>query len=522
MLTLPCLLVGCARFESKPLDPAQTAVELESRSLADPGLRRFLETNLGRDLPAWPLKSWDFPALTLAALYYHPSLDVARAQWATARAGVKTAGGRPNPTVGVSPQYAFNPDKGVSPWVAAINFDLPIETAGKRGDRIARAQRLSESARLNLAAQAWQVRRYLRAALLDHAAAQRRAALLQELLQTQQAILTLLEGRLAAGAIAAHELTPARVAILKTQTDLTEARRQAVENRARVAEALGLPFRALDGVDLAFDVPPTSEAARDLASAEVRREALHRRADILAGLAEYAASQSALQLEIARQYPDIHLSTGYEYDQGENKWGFLGLGTELPVLNRNQGPIAEAEAKRTESAARFLALQAKVIAEIDRALAGRAAVQEQLRQIDLLLDTDRKQVRSVEAMQQAGAADQLELRTAQLEVRLAELARLDALVKAQQALGQLEDAVQVPYPALRSVEQNPRAPVGPQSKSVSERGVHAASQSNSTGRNPEASPSSSGQVKRRERRAPGAAVPGGSEESRAPAQQEPK
>jgi outer membrane protein TolC len=362
--------------------------------------------------------------------------------------------------VGLAPQYAFNPESGLSPWVAAIQFDLPIETAGKRGHRIARAQQLSEAARFHLAAQAWQVRSTLRTAWLDYTVARHRAARLQELIEAQRTSLKLIEGRLAAGAIAAHELTPVRVALLKTQTDLAEARRQTVESRGRVAEAVGLPFRALEGVDLPFDLSLTASgpAAPDFASAEVRRAALHRRADVLAGLAEYAASQSALQLEIARQYPDVHLSTGYEYDQGQNKWGFLGLGAELPVLNRNQGPVAEAEARRTEVAARFLELQAKVIAEIDRALAGRAAAQEQLQQIDALLDTGRQQVRSVEARQQAGAADQLDLRTAQVELHLAELARIEALAKAQQALGQLEDAVQVPFAALKSVENSPRAP----------------------------------------------------------------
>ena len=59
-------------------------------------------------------------------------------------------------------------------------------------------------------------------------------------------------------------------------------------------------------------------------------------------------------------------------------------------------------------------------------------------------------------MVKAGAADQYELRSAELEVRLTELTRLDALVKAQQALGQLEDAVQVPFDAIRSVEKNRR------------------------------------------------------------------
>ena len=119
--------------------------------------------------------------------------------------------------------------------------------------------------------------------------------------------------------------------------------------------------------NIAFDLARIPEAD-DLTSAEARRAALQSRTDILAALAEYAASESALQLEIAKQYPDIHLSPGYQFDQGDNKW-HLGLSAELPVLNRNQGPIAEAEARRAESAARFEALQAKVIAEIDRALA---------------------------------------------------------------------------------------------------------------------------------------------------------
>ena len=180
-------------------------------------------------------------------------------------------------------------------------------------------------------------------------------------------------------------------------------------------------------------------------------------------MAEYAASQSALQLEIAKQYPDVSLGPGYEYDQGAHKWG-LSVGAELPVFNRNQGPIAEAEARRTEAAARFLSLQAKVVAEIDQAVAGRAAVRDALRQIETLLVMQRRQAQSVEAMVKAGGADPLDLASAQLEVRLTELARLDAVLKAQQALGLLEDAVQVPFEALPSVEQDGRALVTKEKK----------------------------------------------------------
>src|SRR5207244_7786011 len=112
-----------------------------------------------------------------------------------------------------------------------------------------------------------------------------------------------------------------------------------------LAEALGVSLAALNGVELNFEEFKRSLDA--VPDATIRRQALLNRADIRAGLAEYAASQSALQLEIARQYPNIHLNPRYQLDQTDNKWT-LGLTVELPVLNRNQGPIAEAEARGAE------------------------------------------------------------------------------------------------------------------------------------------------------------------------------
>jgi len=448
-----CLLAGCARFEAEPLLPDQTAAQFEARTLDDPGLQRFIEQNL-----AGARNEWDFDTLTLVALYYHPSLDVARAQWAAAQAGIKAAGQRPNPSVNLAPQYTTNSPSGESPWIAALTFEGVIETAGKRRYRIEQAQATSESARLKLAAQAWQVRSGLRTSLLDYTVARQRIVLLRNVRDAQQQLLKLQEGRLKAGEIAAPDLITQRVALIRTQADLADAQRQVVDSQAAVAQALGLPLQAIVGHELKFDLSVVdSSAVVDPQWAEARRRALHGRADILAALADYAASQSALQLEIAKQYPDIRLGPGYEYDQGLHKWG-LAVGTDfLPIFNRNQGPIAEAQAKRAEAAARFLALQAQVIGEIDRAAAAWVASRDQLRQLDALLETQRKNVQAVEAMVKAGAADQSELRTAQVEAATTESTHLDAIVKTQQALGQLEDAVQFPLNALPSVEQDPRA-----------------------------------------------------------------
>ncbi len=452
---LCCLGVaaGCVRFEDKPLHATATAQQLEARSLSDTNFRAFLETNLQHTFTEWPLTNFDFPALTLAAFYFHPSLDVARAQWAVARGGETTAGARPNPVLGVTPGYSANAPKGVSPWFPSVTLDVPIETAGKRGHRLAHAAQLSEVARLNIATAAWQVRSGVRLALVDYATARRRAELLAQNVALQQRATELLEQRLAAGAASAAEVSPARIALVKLRAESTGARRLVSEARAKISEALGLPARTLDGVEFAFDLNQTADAA--LLSADARRAALTGRADVLTLLAEYAASQSALQLEIAKQYPDLHFNPGYQYDQGENKWS-LGLSVELPVLYRNQGGIAEAKAKREETAARFMALQTKVISEIDRALLNRAAAIEQLQQLEELVRAQRQQMDQVEASFQAGAADQFDLASARVEFAATELARLDVLSKTQQAVGLLEDALQRPFEGISTVERDPK------------------------------------------------------------------
>ena len=447
------LLAGCVRFEDKPLSAALTAERLEARSLSNKDFKAFLETNLQHTFTEWPLTNWDFPALTLAAFYFHPSLDVARAQWAVARGGETTAGARPNPVLGVTPGYSANAPRGVSPWFPSVTLDVPLETAGKRGYRLAHADALSQVARLNVSVAAWQVRSGVRAALVEYAATRQRAALLAANVTLQQQLLETLQQRLAAGFIASLEISPARIALIKLRGEFADGQRQALEARGKIAASLGLPLRALEGVEFVFDLNQIADAV--LLSADARRDALQGRADILAALADYAASQSALQLEIAKQYPDLHLNPGYQYDQGENKWT-LGLSVELPVLYRNQGGIAEAQARRDESAAKFAALQAKVISEIDRALLNRRAALEQLRQVDELARVQQEQLAQFESAFRAGGADRLELAAARIEAASVALNHLDALLKKQQALGWLEEALQRPFDGLSTVERDPK------------------------------------------------------------------
>ena len=164
------------------------------------------------------------------------------------------------------------------------------------------------------------------------------------------------------------------------------------------------------------------------------------RPDILGALSEYAASQSALQLEIAKQYPDIQLSPGYEYDQGDDKWS-LGLSVTLPA-NRNRGPIAEARARRDEAAAKFNALQASVLGQIDLALAAYRTASLKLADASSMLADVKRQVDAGESMLEIGEFSRGDLTVLQVRLGDSALAELDARLQAQDAAGQLEDAIQ--------------------------------------------------------------------------------
>ena len=435
------LLAGCATFHREDLSPSQTASEFESRTLSGAELKKYLEQNLHKEIAPWPPEHWDFAMLELAALYYHPDMDVARARWGVAEAGVITAGARPNPAISLLGQHHSDTPGGVSVWTWGSSLDIPLETAGKRGYRIRKAEHLSEAARLNVATIEWKIRSRLRRNLLALYSSSERERLLKDELAIGRAIAGIFDCRLAAGESSGFEAMRSRVDLEKTSLLLSESRKKKAESRVSLAGAIGLPVDALNGITLSFGLFERQPEAVD--PGEARKRALLGRPDIGAALAEYEAAQSALQLEIARQYPDIHIGPGYEWDQGDNKWS-LGISLELPVLNRNEGPIKEASARRKEAAAKFRALQASVIGEIDTARASYREALKKLKTADSLVATEEDRMRMITKRFDSGDTDLLDLDLAKLDLSAAGLSRFDALVSAQEELGRLEDALQAP------------------------------------------------------------------------------
>src|SRR5947209_3368544 len=106
---------ACIHIAPHPIAPAETAAAFDRRTLD-------------------AAQTWDLHRLTDVALRFHPNLDLARAHAAVIRAAIVTAAERPNPTVNANIEHKAEPH--TNPWITTLGFDLPIETANKRGLRV--------------------------------------------------------------------------------------------------------------------------------------------------------------------------------------------------------------------------------------------------------------------------------------------------------------------------------------------------------------------------------------------------
>jgi len=439
-----CIFCGCATYQPEPLNPAEVARQFESRSLANAGLCRYLSTNAAAKPSVCPPPDWNLETLTLAGFYFSPDMAVAGAQVRTADAAIVTAGARPNPVVGLGPQYDVRSSPNFSPWALGFfSLDLPIETAGKRGYRIAQADRLADAARLAAGETAWTVRSRIRAALLQYLLDARRSDLAAQEQDALARTAALVAARVKAGEVSQPELDLALSIMQNARIRAAGAEARVPADRNALAAAIGLPVTALDDAKFdwaALDNPPDEQS---LAADTVQRLALLNRIDLRRELAQYAAADEAVKLEIAKQYPDLRLAGGYSWEGGDNIFE-LGPSMALPIFNQNQGPIAAAEARRKEIAAQFLAMQTGIIAESRTALinyrgalasldAARSAAKYQARRYD-------QAVRAAAA----GESDAVALAAIRLQDLAADQTLLQTLTGAQTALGALENSMQRP------------------------------------------------------------------------------
>ncbi len=444
LLSALCFSITACGFQeyiAKPIDQETLTQKINSRRADNVQFQQYLINN-GYDAEQLPIKQWTLNDLIHCALFFNPSLDIARAQWRSTEAAKLTASQMQLPSVNGHYAKSNNASNEISPHAYSLSIDIPIETANKRNIRIESAQHLSEISKLDIAQAAWQLRNEVIKTFNEYQSNQQLISLLSKEQAYRQDIVAIYQKRVDLGESSSIELSKAKLELQTTTTALESKQRHHLVLLSRLANHLGLPLAQLEQMQMA-EYPIDSETMLGHIPADLQTSALLNRLDIRIALERYAIAESRLKLEIAKQYPDLTISPGYAYEFGNNVWS-LGLSSLMTILAKNKLAIAEATQLREVEARQFEALQSTVISEVNVAHA-------KLEQSKQLLNNQKKLYRqqqlNTKRMNQrlrAGEIDRLELTYAKLEDVLAEQNVAAADFQLASNANDLENVIQMP------------------------------------------------------------------------------
>jgi outer membrane protein, heavy metal efflux system len=454
LLLASLFVAGCAKqkYVAKPINPQTSSAKIFAKDPLSADFKSYL-IKQGYQPEDIPFKSWGIDELTASALFHHTKLDVAKAQLALANAQLETAGQKQNPTLNGTLARSNQANQDVRPWAYGLNVEIPIETANKREIRIEEAQHLAEVARIDVAEAAWQLRSQIAKDLLRYHENNARQQLLQQEISNQSEIMNMLQKRVDVGTLSNTEIFSSKL-LLQTKKDaLTAEQAKSQEMLANLAADAGLtlekfkqiPIKALE---VETSLAKQTESLNASAFKSLQEKALLNRLDIRRGLEKYAAAESKIKLEVAKQTPDISITPGFIFEFGDKIWS-LGFSSLLNLLNTNklntsQTLIAEATQLREIEGAQFEALQADIIDDLSVANARFMAAQDNLVKAKQQQTAQQTYTQKLNKQFAAGALDRLELAQVALQNQQADAQVLTMQFEVLNAANDIENLQQIP------------------------------------------------------------------------------
>jgi CRISPR system Cascade subunit CasA len=273
---------------------------------------------------------------------------------------------------------------------------------------------------------------------------EREVALLAGVQIDRQAQLQMARRRLDAGAASHGDLDRLVADAVADEQRLHDARRRLSGARSALAATIGVPSVAVSSLALEWDRLDEAGDVDQSLIAHWRDEALLARSDVHSAVAGYSVAEESLRLEVAQQFPQVHIGPAYTWDHGVHRAQF-NLSMEVPILNQHQGEIGEAEVRREQAGARLEATVATAYEEIDEAIKQWRLALERVKDArGPVYEAAQHIYEATEREFEAGNTDRTELVAARVARSLAELQILDAERTAQESLATLEDAVRRP------------------------------------------------------------------------------
>jgi len=349
------------------------------------------------------------------------------------------------PTLSGNYGKSDNANDDISPYTYGLSIDIPVVTANKRSIRIENAQHLSESAKLEVAQTAWNLRAQVATTYYELQFNQAQLRALAQELAYRQDIVAMYQKRQDLGLASKVELSHAKLLLQSTNTDLNTQQQNKVVLTAKLASNLGLPLSLVQ--QMTFSDAPSAENiianANPSLVTNAQSTALLNRLDLRIALERYALAEGKLKLEIAKQYPDITVSPSYTYEFGSQVWS-LGLSSLMTILNKNKYAIAEANQLREVEAAQFESLQSRVISETHAARAKLTQTQQSLTDYKRLYTLQQDNTNRMQRLFAGGEIDRLELTMAKLEDLMSQKSLALANFQLYTSINNLENTLQHP------------------------------------------------------------------------------
>ena len=437
---LVLFLSACVKqqYISEPVDTQQNYQDIVLKDHSSQEFKSFLQQHQ-YPTDSWPITTWDLKGLTLAAIYFNPEINVARSEIEVQKAGEIIAGQRPNPSVGIPLEH--HDGSADSPWFIGLVFDFLFERKDKR--IAAQQQALAErnAAEIKLQQLAWSIYSDLHKHFLEYFAVSKQ----KEMLLSQQKLLKnnldLLTRRKEMGQVSQFELSRVRLELQHLQLQISDQNYSINNAFHNLIAITGLQADKFDKDNFRFDSLEQDSFDVALDESQLRRELLNNRYDVKIKLKEYDALESALRLEILKQYPDINLSPGFIFDQGSNVWA-LGASWVLPLFHNHEGEIKQALAKRTQMQAEFVALQTELINELNRKHQNYIDKTASYKNSMNLLNELEARAKQVKKQFDLGYSDKLTLLQVSLELEKVKQAIFAFKVDVLRAMEQLERTTQ--------------------------------------------------------------------------------
>ena len=433
------LLSACpARLPYKPVDLEEQAarVEFQNRAADDATLVELVRASGYEGM--WPPEQWRLDTLTLLALYFNPEVDVARAQALASRASLSLAAKRSPLSVELAAEHHSREVDG-TPWTIGVAVGLPIGSGSRREARVDRATYIADAAEIEIAAVMWRVRGATRDAIVDLTACRQRARLLEKQISVRRQLVKLMQRRVDTGMLSARDLGRERTELAAAEAELAVERTRQVTAYGDLAAALGLPLETVQSLKIADDAIKEPSVVPEAGAA--RSRALRNRLDIHVRLLEFGAADAEVRLAVAEQYPIVRISPGFFWDQGDEIWELASL--VVPPASA-QAAVLEAEARREVAARRFMALQIRVIGEVERSREVLQVTHASVTAGQDVVSQAQSQFERVRRYFDSGGGDRVQLETAHLATVQAQQHLLEVQIASYMSAARFEDAMQVP------------------------------------------------------------------------------